>query len=186
MNIDDLIALLEKADGPDRMRVLRKASLAAQRPTRGGCWRWPGATDEKGRGRIWMNGTIQIAHRAVWMALGREIPTGKLLCHHCDNPRCVNPDHLYVGTHADNGRDMSVRKRTWAHRNPDKARELGRRLGKNNTHMRGENNPRAKLSVADVQVIRASKEKTKPLAEKYGVHRTTIQHIRRGSQWSAQ
>lgn len=56
-------------------------------------------------------GTI-VAHRLAWMLSGREIPNGMWLLHTCDVRKCVNPDHLYIGTHEDNMRDMSQRKRS--------------------------------------------------------------------------
>lgn len=149
------------------------------------CWKWPGKTDAKGRGRVWLKGKIELAHRAVWKTKNGSIPAGKILCHHCDNAGCVNPSHIYVGTHADNMRDMKDRKRYYAAKYPDRVKELARALGKSNTWASGINNPKAKLTARQAASIRSSKLPTKTLAEKYGVHRTTIQCIRRGAQWKA-
>ena len=149
------------------------------------CVLWPLALDRGGRGRIWHGGKLMLAHRWVWERIKGVIPAGKLLCHTCDNPTCVNPRHLYVGTHADNMRDMKVRRRYFAARNPERAVESGRRLGLSNTWARGSKNPKAKLSDDDARSIRASSLPTKKLAATFGVHRTIIQRIRRGTLWAA-
>ena len=166
-DIASLIAELRKkyGDGPAR------------------CWIWPRALDKTGRGRIWIGKTLMIATRAVWRELRGPIQNGKLLCHHCDNPSCVNPDHLYTGTHADNMRDMAQRKRSFGARNPEKCREMGRQTGLKNTWAVGERNPKAVLTETEVARIRASKEPTKQLAAFYEVNRTTIQRIRGGTAW---
>ncbi len=151
--------------------------------TEGSCVLWPRATDKQGRGRIWHHGKLMLAHRWAWERVRGPIPAGKLLCHHCDNPSCVNPHHLYVGTHADNMRDMKQRGRTMAARYPALARKLGRLTGSANTHFQGEGNPKAKLMAAKVCAIRNDPRTTKYVAETYGLDRTTIQRIRRGTLW---
>ena len=147
------------------------------------CVMWPRTRDKTGRGRIWDNGRLKLAHRWVWENLCGPIPDGKLICHHCDNPWCVNIHHLYVGTHKDNSQDMARRKRQWTQKNPKRAGDVIRRWCRKGVHSQGEKNPRAKLSSDDANDIRLSGEKTKALAEKYCVHRTTIQRIRRGVNW---
>lgn len=149
------------------------------------CVIWPRALDSRGRGRVWVDGRLKLAHRAVWEAHHGAIPAGKMLCHHCDNPSCVNLDHLYIGTHADNMRDMRERKRSFGATQPEKCREVGRRTGLQNTWARGTSNPKAKLTEAQVQAIRHSVEPTKALVERYGVDRSTIQRIRSGNAWRA-
>lgn len=153
--------------------------------TEGSCVLWPRATDERGRGQIWENGKKMLAHRWAWEKVNGPIPAGKLICHHCDNPGCINPHHLYVGTHADNMRDMRERGRSTAARYPELARELGRRTGRRNTHTRGEGNPRAKLTAEQATAIRSDKRPTKLVAADYGVDQSTVQRIRRGKLWIA-
>jgi len=112
-----------------------------------------------------------------------EIPDGKILCHHCDNPPCANPAHLYVGTHKDNTRDMFERGRDWQSRNPERISEHGRKMGLKNTLWRGEGNYKAKLTADEARIIYRSKERTNILAKRYSVDRTVIQRIRRGVMW---
>lgn len=152
-----------------------------------GCWLWQRTLDNQGRGRIWANGKWCLAHREVWHRAYGPIPKGKLLCHHCDNPQCVNPAHLYVGTHADNMRDMKERGRSFSAKHPERAREIGRKYGRRgglmNTWVKGEDNPRSKLSAQQVALIRKDLRPAKHVAADYGVHRTTIQRIQRGKRW---
>ena len=73
--------------------------------TSDGCWFWPGPKDRFGYGRVWHNGRKIGLHRLVWeLAYGRKAEGN--ICHACDNPACINPAHLWVGTQADNLRDM--------------------------------------------------------------------------------
>lgn len=148
------------------------------------CILWPRKLDHAGRGRIWHLGKLKLAHRWAWERVnGRSVPDGMFVCHHCDNPTCVNPDHLYVGTHQDNMRDMVQRERSMAKRYPDLARDLGYRTGSQNNWARGADNPKAKLSPDDVEAIRNDSRLTSVLAAEFGVTRTTIQRIRSGRAW---
>lgn len=151
--------------------------------TEGECVNWPGKKDRQGRGRIQHSGKTKLAHRWAWEIMVGPIEAGKMLCHKCDNPSCINPKHLYVGTHADNMRDMSIRKRTFAHRYPDKAREVGRASGLKNTWARGDGNPKAKLTLDQVILIRCDHRPTRFLVVEYGVSRSTIQRIRALTLW---
>lgn len=80
------------------------------------CWNWIGAKDDKGYGRFYFNktGQMELAHRVVWWIENHELPTLDT-CHHCDNPSCVNPDHLFQGTAKDNLQDMARKGRHWMH-----------------------------------------------------------------------
>lgn len=93
-----------------------------------GCWNWRGARLRRPHdgslsyGVFNLDGRSQPAHRVAWQLLNGPIPEGKWLLHDCDNQGCVRPDHLYVGTHADNTRDAVMRRRMesgedrWNHR----------------------------------------------------------------------
>ena len=72
----------------------------------GGCWPWTGARSGGGYGYLWWRGRSRQAHRLSFAAANGSIPAGAFILHRCDNPRCVNPAHLFAGSHADNMRDM--------------------------------------------------------------------------------
>lgn len=128
------------------------------------CWEWTMSKGKKERyGRVWFEGRKHKAHRIAYQLYIGEIPEGMCVCHHCDNPSCVNPKHLFLGTRKDNMKDCANKGRI---RCP-----------------RGEHHPRAKLTAADVVEIRTSTVSSRTLAPEYGITSAAIRNIRRGIVW---
>lgn len=78
----------------------------------GECWEWNSGCISTGYGAFWVPPRVQLSHRISWCIHNGEIPDGLHVCHHCDNPPCANPDHLFLGTALDNSRDKH-RKGRW-------------------------------------------------------------------------
>lgn len=70
-----------------------------------GCWVWTASTFRHGYGKFWLDGKLRYAHRVSWKWTNGPIPEGLWVLHKCDNPPCVRPDHLFLGTDLDNKKD---------------------------------------------------------------------------------
>lgn len=78
-----------------------------------GCWLWMATADEKGYGHFGIAaGKARKAHRVSYELFVGPIPAGQIVCHKCDNPSCVNPEHLFIGSHQDNADDRGAKGRT--------------------------------------------------------------------------
>ena len=86
-----------------------KHSFWAKIDKSGDCWEWTGYRDRLGYGRLRVDGSLMLAHRVAWELEHGYISEGLNVCHHCDNPPCVRPNHLFLGTQRDNIKD-SVHK----------------------------------------------------------------------------
>lgn len=126
-----------------------------------GCWQWRAHTDKDGYGILPGDSKNTRAHRLSYEIHSGPIPSGMVICHKCDNPGCVNPEHLFAGTVKDNAQD---------------ALKKGR-------HYVGEKNGRSKLTEQQVKHILASPLNGPQLAEIYGVTRQTINNAKRKSTW---
>lgn len=148
----------------------------------GECWLWTGYHISTGYGRLGVNGKVVATHRFSYELHNGPIPDGLCVCHTCDNPSCVNPVHLFLGTQQENIADRNQKGRT----------AKGDRAGPR-THPeryirpRGEKNPRAKLDWPRVTAIRerytAGNIHQRALAAEYGVSRTLIRLIIQGKVW---
>ena len=96
------------------------------------CWEWQGARQVQGYGYLHAGAASsrrwEIAHRVAWTIHFGEVPEGLVVCHHCDNPPCCNPAHLFLGTRADNNRDRRDKGRSHSKLNEVGVREIMRRL----------------------------------------------------------
>jgi HNH endonuclease len=136
-----------------------------------GCWEWTASRTPLGYGQVYFRGRRRLAHRASWVVHRGEIPidstkygTANVL-HRCDNPCCINPDHLFLGNQADNAND-AISKGRWGKRG-----------------CKGEKHGRARLTEGDVMLIRASEKSTRELAVEFAVSQSTIAHIVKGRTW---
>ena len=124
------------------------------------CWEWKAGL-RQGYGRIRgeadRTGNTEIgSHRASWLIHFGAIPDGMYVCHKCDNKKCVNPKHLWLGTDGDNTRDMSQKGR----------------------------HPKAKLTPQQVKEIMKDERLYKEIAKDYEVNESTVSQIRTGHSWS--
>jgi len=92
-------------------RNINRFWLRIKKNTGNGCWEWTAHKDPDGYGRIWINGKCVRAHRYSWELHNRSIPNDMCVLHHCDNPKCVKPAHLFIGTSGDNNRDCVAKGR---------------------------------------------------------------------------
>ena len=128
-----------------------------------GCWLWTGARTAFGHGVIGRgrrgDGLVR-AHRLAWELVFGPVPEGKLVCHRCDNPPCCNPGHLFVGTAADNSRDMVNKGRF--------------------------STPNARLAPTEVVAVREARrggEAVSAIAARFGIRPRQVRRIVSGERW---
>jgi hypothetical protein len=102
--------------------TLEEARFWARVDKSGECWLWTGPRDKDGYGKANVRRRALRAHRVSWTMANGAIPEGLIVCHRCDTPACVRPDHLWLGTQLDNVRDMTAKGRPAAKAAVAKAR----------------------------------------------------------------
>lgn len=127
--------------------------------TASGCWEYVRGREANGYCRVMLDGKRIGAHRISWSLFCGPLPAGKFVCHRCDNPPCINPEHLFIGTPRENAIDCVEKGRSRS----------------------------AKLHPLDVKMIRQMIYKGKSFREigrRYGVHHKTISAIQNNTAWS--
>ena len=129
------------------------------------CWEWKPSIPRKDYGRVIVKGKGTTAHRLAYELWSGETPPRHLcVCHKCDNPPCVNPEHLFLGTNKDNARDAAAKGRSFFYKGHQKSRGKRKRV----------------LTDEDVRLIYLSREPLDVLAKRHGVSGSCVSRIRRG------
>lgn len=153
---------------PEVERLLGWPRLIGSRRVENDCWIWTGSlTKEGGYGRMSLNGEVQCTHRIAYVNTNGPIPAGMKVLHHCDTPACFRPDHLFLGTQADNVADMKAKGRERKARGPD--------------------HPQNRLTEDQVREIRRRRlagEKSIDLANEFGISYGMVGHIASGRAWA--
>lgn len=170
-----------------------------------GCWLWDGPMHGKtGYGQFNCDGSRCFAHRAAWILTHGPIPPGMFICHRCDTPRCVRPDHLFLGTQSDNMRDMHSKGRSVFQKHPEKLRRGDNHparidssyLPRGDRHharlhpgavARGERSGHAKVTEEQVREMRrrhADRVGLGSLAREYGMSKSSVWAIIKRKSWA--
>jgi hypothetical protein len=121
------------------------------------CWIWTGCSSPLGYGRFRLDGKSKVAPRVAWEIENGPVPDRLFVLHRCDNPKCCNPNHLFLGTKKDNSQDMMKK-------------------GRDKIHYK-------KLTPSDIDDIRKSSDKTLAVSIRLGVHPSTVWKIRTNRSW---
>lgn len=166
----------EKTAGSDfsAMRSIRGRSVRERFEEKfvkgAGCWEWLGSK-VSGYGQLMVNNRPLRAHRLAYEYAHGPIPKGMFICHTCDNPSCVNPAHLFAGTHVENMADCVKKGRA---KSPNKG-------------TRGEKNPESKLTAEEVSEIRrlaAVPRSNARVGRQFGITGTHVARICKRESWS--
>ena len=153
---------MRKLTEKQRERFMSKVTIEEN------CWVWGGSKNSSGYGYFSVNNKTFSSHRVSYFTFRGEIGKGLYVCHMCDNPSCVRPSHLFIGTASANMRDM---------------------FNKGRCNRAGEKNTAAKLNNLQVSIIRfllkESSMSQKRMGKLFGVGQTTISTIKTGQNWQS-
>jgi hypothetical protein len=171
--------VLRRSVDPVRVRdaVIARFKSKIAMPNSNGCRLWTASVNTAGYGAFKVGGVQTSAHRFAWALVNGQVPDGLFVCHTCDVPACCEISHLWLGTNADNMRDMAKKGRGCS---GDRNRAV-------HAPMHGELNCNARLTVAEVLNIResaASGVGYKYIAEKYGIKPSNVSNIATRRSWS--
>lgn len=165
MNTQQAVAAMTR-----EARFMLVAKLQSSSRQEGECFVWIKYCDKYGYGSTRVGGKMVLAHRLVWIIAHGFVPTGLCVLHRCDNPPCIRLDHLWLGSHTDNMKDMARKQR-------------GVSIGRP-----GEAHPMAKITEKDVSEIRSRYASggitLSSLGMGYGVSKSNISLIVNGTTWS--
>lgn len=161
-----MMAVLTQGCGVSNNHPIKNGKLQAMA---NGCLEYTGCRDTDGYGDITVDGKGWGTHQYTWTKLFGDIPKGMCVCHSCDNPPCVNPEHLWLGTLQDNVRDMD-------------------RKGRRAPFPRGEKNHQSKLTSEQVAEMRSQYPRATllDLSERYGISMAQVSRIVRNEHWREQ
>lgn len=142
--------------------IAQKLALYSSKPAPDACWEWTGSLGTTGYGQLNVGGRPQHAMRLAWIEANGPIPSGRHVLHRCDNRKCINPAHLWLGAHADNMADKISKGR----------------------QMRGRGHPHAKLSDETVRAIRTATGTNREIGARYGIDPSTVCRIKAGLRWA--
>lgn len=154
--------------GVPKIPLLDRIESKYEAVTESGCWIWTASVNKAGYGQISMPGRPMLAHRVCWEFYKGPIPNGKFICHKCDTPGCINPDHMFVGDHRDNMQDM---------RNKGRAPKV--------ESAKGDKNKSSKISNETALAIFNAEGPQREICKTFNVSRSTLQAIKYGRQWSS-
>jgi hypothetical protein len=140
------------------LRLLRGTKLSTS-----GCWEWGGAKSSSGYGRIGFDGARWACHRLMAHIKVGAVKPDDIVCHRCDNPCCINPEHLFIGTQKQNVDDRDAK---------------GRR-----NQVRGARQGSSKLTEDMVKAIRLDTRKPSIIADEYGISRAHVGNLKHNRAW---
>lgn len=144
------------------MMLSERLEVRSEFVTESGCQIWTGAANRRGYGIIRTEKVNQYTHRAAYELINGKIPEGKMVCHSCDNPSCINPNHLFLGDYVINMID---------------------KINKNR-HSKGITAAAAKLTNNDVMNIRIDDSIQSAIAQKYGISQSAVSAIKTRRNWN--